>query len=215
VPSIFPDCYRKRKADDTRRFSRLQQRKRLENYKDIEAGENLPEIEDVRPPVVDKQFKDKCIQASNVYKCETFVFSVERFENSVSTQVNIYFNTGASRISKPSRDAETFTDERELINGFYGFKSINDEKQLSSICGVSYAIFHTILNLLSATKTKMSKENRLLLFFMKLKLGLSYAALGVLFQVHSTTASSIFKQITKEIAQRTRGLIFWPSRFFL
>ncbi|XP_039300183.1 uncharacterized protein LOC111062206 [Nilaparvata lugens] len=62
VPSVFPDCYKKRKAENTSRFSRLQKRGRLNKYKNIEAGENLPEIEEVGPPIVDKHFEDKCIQ---------------------------------------------------------------------------------------------------------------------------------------------------------
>ncbi|XP_039299305.1 peroxynitrite isomerase THAP4 isoform X2 [Nilaparvata lugens] len=64
VPTVFPVCYRKRKADCTERFQRLLKRSKLniEEVCPLDAGEDLPQIENVEFPVADKRFEDKCIQ---------------------------------------------------------------------------------------------------------------------------------------------------------
>lgn len=47
---------------------------------------------------------------------------------------------------------------------------------------------------------------------MKIKLGLTYSALSVLFKIHRTTAQRIFIDILIIIYEKTKNIIFWPSK---
>lgn len=58
---------------------------------------------------------------------------------------------------------------------------------------------------------KMSFENRLLLFLMKMKLGLDHSALSCIFRI-SRTASKIFYDMLHLVFENTKTWILWPSR---
>lgn len=60
--------------------------------------------------------------------------------------------------------------------------------------------------------TDISIGSRLLLFLMKLKHGLTFAALGALFCVHRTTASRIFYCMLDTIFSKTQGWLIWHHR---
>lgn len=47
---------------------------------------------------------------------------------------------------------------------------------------------------------------------MKMKLGLTFSALSVLFAVHRTTVSRIFNLYVEELAAATSNLVFWPDK---
>lgn len=47
---------------------------------------------------------------------------------------------------------------------------------------------------------------------MKLKLGITFCALGVLFHIHKTTASRIFFEVLQTLTKKTKTWIFWPSK---
>jgi len=81
----------------------------------------------------------------------------------------------------------TFLD----CSGFHGVKSLTEESGYSELAGVTMEIFKYLLALLPLEdmRRKMSQSDRLLLFLMKMKIGLIYSALGVLFGIHRTTAS--------------------------
>ncbi|KAK0071576.1 hypothetical protein PV325_012653, partial [Microctonus aethiopoides] len=88
-------------------------------------------------------------------------------------------------------------------NGFHGFSSITEESDLSDICKVKFAVFHLLLQTIShISNEKLSREYRLVLFLMKMKLGLTSAALGVIFGVHRTSASRIFKNILQILSTK-------------
>lgn len=58
----------------------------------------------------------------------------------------------------------------------------------------------------------VSNENALLIFLMKLKLGLTYSSLAVFFGVHRTTISRIFTDTLLTLSVKTKNLIFWPNK---
>jgi len=58
----------------------------------------------------------------------------------------------------------------------------------------------------------ISKENALLIFLMKFKLGLTYSSLAVFFGVHRTTISRIFTDTLLTLSVKTKNLIFWPNK---
>lgn len=61
-------------------------------------------------------------------------------------------------------------------------------------------------------KCKVSKENRLLIFLMKMKTGLTFSAISVLFAVHRTTISRIFFSTLEQLVSATANLVFWPEK---
>lgn len=65
---------------------------------------------------------------------------------------------------------------------FHGFESIKNEACLKDITGITYSVFDILIKLMPySNRSLISNENTLLIFFMKLKLGLTYKALAVFF----------------------------------
>jgi hypothetical protein len=64
----------------------------------------------------------------------------------------------------------------------------------------------------SACNSNVNNNNKRLIFLMKLKLGINFSALGVLFNVHRINISRIFFDILSVLVIKTSALIFWPSK---
>ncbi|XP_037528669.2 uncharacterized protein LOC119405915 [Rhipicephalus sanguineus] len=60
--------------------------------------------------------------------------------------------------------------------------------------------------------TDITVGSRLLLFLMKMKHGLTFAALGALFSVHRTTASRVFYAVLDVLHAKTQGWLVWFPR---
>nr|XP_037276744.1 uncharacterized protein LOC119169834 [Rhipicephalus microplus] len=60
--------------------------------------------------------------------------------------------------------------------------------------------------------TDITVASRLLLFLMKMKHGLTFAALGALFSVHRTTASRVFYAVLDLLHAKTEGWLVWFPR---
>lgn len=58
----------------------------------------------------------------------------------------------------------------------------------------------------------MARENRLCLFLAKLRLGITYNALGVIFGTSANTASNSFKKVLDVLCVALRDWVFVPSR---
>lgn len=134
-------------------------------------------------------------------------------KNEVSTQAN----TSAARnlSSKLSVDKKVGVDsEMEMCNGFHGYDSVKEDDELNSLGGVCFKRFSLLRGLMETShhNDKLTFENKLFLFLMKIKLGLSYCALGVLFGVHRTTVSRIFLAVLFDLAQKTKNFVYWPNR---
>ena len=59
---------------------------------------------------------------------------------------------------------------------------------------------------------KVTRENRLLLFLMKMKLGLPFTVLGSLFLVSKTSASNIFFNVLNTLRAATKTWLYLPSK---
>ena len=80
-----------------------------------------------------------------------------------------------------STSAGSQTDEVYFI----GYNAIQKEQQLLEIGGVTFAVFQMLLGMLNvAAQCRLSKENILLLFLIKVKLGLNYTASSYFFGLH-------------------------------
>ncbi|XP_040077607.1 uncharacterized protein LOC120849456 [Ixodes scapularis] len=104
--------------------------------------------------------------------------------------------------------------------GFYGYQSLVNHNErvdaLRDLTGVTAMVFLTLLNLLSKVRgeryLKLGMKSKLLLFLVKMKHGLTFSALGVLFGIHRTSASRIFYTILDVLYVSTQEWTQWFSR---
>lgn len=144
-----------------------------------------------------------------------------------STQTEIYvpkFNLKRSITIEIETPKKVTVDKRcgpdDQVNpGFTGFADIATDVTMRQLAGVSREFFLLLLSFIVPHHdgqpryfVKMQKENRLLLFLMKMKLGISFCALGCLFHVSTSSASRIFFQVLETLTLKTKTWIFWPSR---
>lgn len=99
---------------------------------------------------------------------------------------------------------------------FSGYETVRaNETSLHELTSVPFNVFSVFLNLLPQTNPKptdIRNEDKLLLFFMKLKLGMSFTSLGVIFGINRRTASKTFSNILEFLHAATKDWIYWPSR---
>ncbi|XP_072395062.1 uncharacterized protein [Diabrotica undecimpunctata] len=96
---------------------------------------------------------------------------------------------------------------------FSGHSSIKNEEEFLDLTGVSFHNFNLLLQKMEfSEKIVISRENRLFILLMKLKTGLSFAAMGALFRIHRTTISKIFFSCLHQLAYRTSNFVFWPDQ---
>lgn len=99
---------------------------------------------------------------------------------------------------------------------FLGYQSVKeDECKLHALTAVSFHVFAVLFHLLpdSPRRTnELSLKDKLLLFLIKLRHGLPFSFLGVMFNVHRTTVSRIFQSVLDSLNGATRNWLFWPSR---
>nr|XP_054933005.1 uncharacterized protein LOC126541927 [Dermacentor andersoni] len=128
-------------------------------------------------------------------------------------------SAGTSRLETPAQ-----TDGQQMVTRavgpharacyFAGYASIvSAPDALRSLCGVDSNPFSLLLSLLPAVKertTDVTIENKLLMFLMKMKLGVSFVAIGVMFGVHESTACRIFYTVLNTLAEVTKDWIYKP-----
>lgn len=99
---------------------------------------------------------------------------------------------------------------------FEGFRTLEkSEKALQALCGITMTVFFILLNLLPEQRQRtsdVSQEDRVAMFLMKLKLGISLTAIGTLFGVTKSTASRIFHVTLNQLHAVTSDWIFVPPR---
>ncbi|XP_069688224.1 uncharacterized protein [Periplaneta americana] len=209
VPSIFPECYKRESTgtDSLNRFKRLKKRTEI-----ISQPDTSDPLEDSASILVTTKTDAQTQTDRNYDKESNFEFSCMADGNNVSTQACI--SAFHALYAKPKCSSKlSGSDSPYEKRGFFGYSSISDESQLNVLAGVNTEIFNLFLNLLSdSTQRKISKENKLLIFLMKMKLALPFAALAVIFNVHRSTISRIFQSVLPTLAQATKNFVFWPSK---
>ncbi|CAN7946518.1 unnamed protein product [Ixodes hexagonus] len=90
---------------------------------------------------------------------------------------------------------------------FQGYRSVQHSPDaLRDLCNVTAAVFALLLSMLPKSSERSLDTpvpDKLLLFLMKLKLGLSYFLLALLFSVHRTTASRHFRTVLATLSVAT------------
>ncbi|XP_066584995.1 LOW QUALITY PROTEIN: uncharacterized protein [Prorops nasuta] len=155
---------------------------------------------------------------------ETYFFcALERVDGICNAQLQVNIITNKTRQNVSNSDCKKIMKDVacDAINsqylttaysGFRGMKSINDAASLNSLSGLSINVFNYIVKILNDKKSyTMSKPNRVLLFLMKIKLGLTHSALAVIFGVHRTTSKK-FIGILESLNTILKNFIFWPSK---
>lgn len=75
-------------------------------------------------------------------------------------------------------------------------------------------VFQLLLKMLRDDKDRVTVnvENRLLIFLIKMKTGLSFSAISVLFSVHRSTISRIFNRTLNFLSITCKNFVFWPGK---
>lgn len=144
--------------------------------------------------------------------------------NEASTQTNIYIQNPQKSKRVIVSGLKTMHDkccgpDTVTRQGFTGFSDIKTESTLLQFGGVSMKFFRQLFDLINVkTVVKplyckvLNNEDRLLLFLMKMKLGLPFCTLACIFDIHYTTASRIFVAILTTLTEKTKGWILWPPK---
>ncbi|XP_063528978.1 uncharacterized protein LOC134740463 [Cydia strobilella] len=233
VPRIFPPEYKSRRIDENAAISRFQRYMERRNAKKIEAvsasASNTSEFELLENSVsVSLKIDSECQvdlypdgqNPGKTFTCNRYIFyGKETCDADVQTEIDISTkimkdfkitkHRGCNTAKSISVDRATITDNKY----FAGFQSIKTDEQLLDLAGVTLNNFYFLLKTTQKNhKYMVSEKDRLLLFLMKMKLGVTFSALSVLFGIHRTTVSRIFCSYVEEIAAATSNLVFWPNK---
>jgi len=164
---------------------------------------------------------DKGSQAAfDVNDTQDFVFSCCFDGKNLSTQASIpSVSNSLNSDCKPKLiDKSSGVDSSNNLSylyceAFHGFQSVKNENSLKDLTGTTFKIFNILLKFMpNNNRSLITKENCLLLFLMKIKLGITYSALAVFFGIHRTTVARVFSDTLSILSVRTKDFIFWPSK---
>ncbi|CAN7980837.1 unnamed protein product [Ixodes pacificus] len=100
--------------------------------------------------------------------------------------------------------------------GFLEYESMKtSEHQFQDLCCVTATVFTVLLNMLPEQRYRSSdvtKEDRLVLFLLKLNLGISLTALGAIFSIRKSTASRVFRVTLDCLSVKLANWVFVPPR---
>lgn len=126
----------------------------------------------------------------------------------------IYVNLPVTKVKV--KDASCDSIEPNLNSfqcpGFHGVRSIKTDKEMRSLTGITLSVFLFLTNLLLHFKKSKLNHRTKLLTLMKLKTGLSYSAIAVLFNIHMTTVQRTFIETLDCLRVLLEEFIFWPSK---
>ncbi|KAF4524565.1 hypothetical protein B566_EDAN015515 [Ephemera danica] len=230
VPTIFPDIYKRKGPSSSlaqARYERMKARKFVENKKD--TSEHM----EISPSATTSDFihsqPAEASSSSEPMQMKTNVENGVAYKSNqvtVSTQTEITINPklGApvnpsienyeSKVDKP-KTFDEFQFIKEQCKGFHGYESIRTGQQMVDITGVTIFIFAQLLNILPAPKNndKFNNKDKLLIFLMKMKLGITYSAMAVFFSCARPTISRTFKHVLNILHRHRENFVFWPDKF--
>ncbi|XP_008217770.1 uncharacterized protein LOC100679031 isoform X1 [Nasonia vitripennis] len=170
---------------------------------------------DNSPKFADKEcqvhiFMD-ALKPEKTFICNRYMSN--NFSNDIEIQTDITETSRIIVIPNQKRFKNKICGTPQKITYFTGFSSINKDEQMLDLAGVNFCNFYFLLKKVTKNpeNCKISKENRLLINLVKKKTGLSFSALSVLFCVHRTTISRIFKFTSEELTHDASNLDLWPK----
>ncbi|XP_037580019.2 uncharacterized protein LOC119462919 [Dermacentor silvarum] len=97
---------------------------------------------------------------------------------------------------------------------FTGYQSVKQcAPAVRDLCGVTLDVFALLMSIMPACAERscdIPVADRVLMFLMKLKLGISYSSLAVLFSVSRNTVSRHFNSVLRTLRTATQKWIFRP-----
>lgn len=233
IPRIFPTIYTSTAVNANLVISRYKRCMERNNEKEKNTA-NLPNIhyessviemmENIHRTKIDKECQVNIFSPvgneGKTFICNRYVHSGKDICDS-EVQTEISSNSKIIKFDKKTKHqgcntiVKTFAHQATLTENKYftGFRSITEDEELIDLAGVTLQNFRFLLKrIVDNHKYMVVKEDRLLIFLMKMKLGVSFSALSVLFGVHRTTVSRIFYSNLEELASATSNLVFWPSK---
>ncbi|CAN8003064.1 unnamed protein product [Ixodes hexagonus] len=137
----------------------------------------------------------------HVTNFEELAAELEKFQRDIGVQVDT--------ASEPFKRDQLIT-----------ISKVTDENGLLVLTGVcSFELFYNITELYTEARTLqssrsfcLSDDDAVLLTFMKLYHDVTFSLLAVLFGVHRTTVSSIFKESIVILANILEHAVFWPDK---
>ena len=129
-------------------------------------------------------------------------------------KLDTHNNKTLSQIEPHIKYIDTPSGSSERFPHFMGFENVkNNDAKLKGLTGVNFKVFNILLSHISDYRGGVyNNENNLLLFLSKLKQGISFTTLAIYFDTNKTTASRIFLEILKILADRLKPLIKWPTK---
>jgi len=218
IPTIFPKLNKKKLNDPLQQSARYERAINRETLGIEKQSNNTDEVLRGLPLIVDQNNINTsvsiCTQVTFDVPDDNFIFSCDLNGNSANTQVSI--PKSFHNFIKPTMvekscglDFEQSTFCFSKIT-FHGYDSIKSENSLKDLTGTNFQIFNFFLGLLpQSNRLIISKENTLLIFLMKLKLGLTYSSLSTFFSILRTTVSRVFSDCLLFLSQKCKHLIFW------
>jgi len=132
-----------------------------------------------------------------------------------STYVQHIYTQNASSETKTTITREVGVGDASHTGYFEGYKTLkHNVAGLLSLTSLKPEVFNILLHLIPDNTSRvnaLSKENKLLICLMKLKLGISFSAIAAFFHVHLQTVSRIFVETLSILSEKTKSWIFWPN----
>lgn len=127
-----------------------------------------------------------------------------------STQVSHTTFTDAEVQCGPTTTSRHIGPEHRT-SSFNGYDSASAcDAKMRYLCGVSLEVFALLLSILPTPLERpyVSMCDRLIMFLMKLKLGISFSSISVLFSVHRKTVARHFHSVLRTLSTATQKWIF-------
>lgn len=149
----------------------------------------------------------------------TFICIKHHNSNVCDAETQIYIPRG-DKVNCKSSINETIKCAKAsetCTTGFHGYSSVKDAAdEVRDLCGVSLETFKLFLTILLRQKfdnrQKVSMKDRLCIFLMKMRTGLTFTALGALFRLHRTTVSTIFTDTLVYLVGACKNFVSWPTK---
>ncbi|RVE46035.1 hypothetical protein evm_009315 [Chilo suppressalis] len=191
APTIFPEIYRKRKVNDSQvlaRYTRLTKR-RTTKVSDTTSSQIIieegSELNQTQPFMIDQGCQVNMFSESKLrdttFICIRLIYS----DHCDPTSRILMTNNSRKKDKSCGTDKKSYEDQSTETKSqeFVGISSITNDQELLDPSGVSFSNFEFLLTRLTMRKCTVSTKDRLLIFLIKMKTGLTFSALSVLFGV--------------------------------
>lgn len=177
--------------------------------------DNEPETKDQSCQKTSELIITEFIKSHDTLVCNRFIYDLSD-KHDAETQTDIQKSDGepAVNVNKvPLLKTQDCCVQTNNV-GFFGSSSIKTDEHMTELAGTTFHNFRILLRRMKpdAKNEKFSNEDKLLIFLVKMKTGLSYAAMSVVFHVHRTTISRIFISVLDHLTGATQDFVYWPNK---